>query len=391
MVIGFALALMLSAQTETQGSGVEEKPSSVSVLSTGEIEVSIERGIDFLVSDQNPDGSWGSPRQTKGLNIYAPAPGAHGAFKVAVTAMAVSALIDSGLAEKPNSTEGKSLQAGADFLLENLPKVRRATAEAIYNVWTHAYGIQALVDLHPRVGPGKQAEIVSLINGQIDRLGRYESVDGGWGYYDFRAHTAKPSSSSISFTTATGLVALREAKAISGVVVPEKLVNRAIAAINRQRKPDHSYLYGEYLKARPLYGINRPGGSLGRSQACNYALRIWGDETVTDEIICEWLERLSTRNGWLDIGRKRPVPHETWFQVAGYFFYYGHYYAGLSLEVIPDKDREVFSGMLAGILLNLQEQDGSWWDFPFYSYHQAYGTSFAVMTLARCRAVEVSE
>ncbi|MEX2139706.1 MAG: hypothetical protein WD894_10620 [Pirellulales bacterium] len=24
------------------------------------------------------------------------------------------------------------------------------------------------------------------------------------------------------------------------------------------------------------------------------------------------------------------------------------------------------------MLLRLQEQDGSWWDFPFYDYHQPY-------------------
>jgi hypothetical protein len=41
--------------------------------------------------------------------------------------------------------------------------------------------------------------------------------------------------------------------------------------------------------------------------------------------------------------------------------------------------------MLAGVLLSLQEKDGSWWDFPFYSYHQPYGTAFSLMALARCR------
>ncbi|MEM9018557.1 MAG: prenyltransferase/squalene oxidase repeat-containing protein, partial [Verrucomicrobiota bacterium] len=348
------------------------------------LEESIQRGVNFLIENQNPNGSWGSARQTKGLNIYAPVPGAHDAFRAAVTAMAISALIDSGLANEPGAP-ADALESGRLYLMENLPKVRRADATAIYNVWTHAFGIQALVDLHPRSDEAGQTEIVALVNHQIERLERYSSIDGGWGYYDFRVGSARPASSSISFTTATCLVALDEASRLDGFLIPEKMIEEAVASINRQRKPDLSYLYGEYLKARPFYGINRPAGSLARSQACNYALRIWGDDTITNQDIHEWLTRLGERNGWLDIGRKRPVPHEAWFAVAGYFFYYGHYYAALSLELLPEKEIDAHQEMLTGILLSLQEEDGSWWDFPFYSYHQPYGTAFALMTLSRCR------
>lgn len=358
--------------------------SPVSADERGSVDEAIADGVEFLIREQNSNGSWGSARQTKGLNIYAPVPGAHDAFRAAVTAMAVSALIDSGLADEPGEAFD-ALNLGEAYLLENLPKVRRADATAIYNVWTHAYGIQALTDLYPRSDESRKKEILKVIAGQIDRLQRYESVDGGWGYYDFLIGAAKPASSAISFTTATCLVALKEASLLEGVEVPEALVERAIASINRQRKPDNSYLYGEYLKSRPFYGINRPAGSLGRSQACNYALRIWGDETIGNPDLEEWLVRLGERNGWLDIGRKRPVPHEAWFAVAGYFFYYGHYYAALCTELLPEEERAPHAEMLAGILLKLQEDDGSWWDFPFYSYHQPYGTAFAVMTLARCR------
>jgi hypothetical protein len=349
------------------------------------VDQAIARGVGFLVADQNGNGSWGSARQTKGLNIYAPVPGAHDAFRAAVTAMAVSALCDSGLA----ATEGaprEALERGEVYLLEHLPTIRRATADAIYNVWTHAYGIQALVDLYQRnENPEKRLRYVELINGQVDLLGRYESVDGGWGYYDFRVGTARPSSDSISFTTATCLIAFREASALPGVVIPRPLIDRAIDSINRQRKSDHSYLYGEYLDDMPMRGINRPGGSLGRTQACNHALRVWGDTTITDAIVKDWLVKLRDRNGWLDIGRKRPIPHEAWFQVAGYFYYYGHYYAARCVGLLPRDQQPEYRKLVADLILSKQETDGSWWDFPFYTYHQPYGTAFAVMTLARCR------
>lgn len=358
------------------------------IHSATEIESAIDRGVAFLLKDQNKNGSWGSPHNTKGLNIYAPNPIAtHQAFRAAVTAMSVSALIESGHPDKsPEALQ--ALQRGEAWLMEELPQVRRATADAMYNVWTHSYGIQALVHMHQRAQAAGKADkvqaIEDLIHQQIDRLQRYESVDGGWGYYDFRVGTKHPASSSISFTTATALVALHEAKQI-GITVPDKLVERAIAAIGRQRKSDNSYMYGEYLKMRPLYGINRPGGSLGRSQACNIALRYWGDQTVTDEVLVTWLDRLRDRNGWLSIGRKRPVPHESWFAVAGYFFYYGHYYASLCVDDLPPEKSTALKNDLAHLMLSLQEKDGDWWDFPLYNYHRQYGTAFAIMTLVRCR------
>jgi hypothetical protein len=163
------------------------------------------------------------------------------------------------------------------------------------------------------------------------------------------------------------------------------MTQRAIAATVRQRKSDFTYLYGEYMKYSPMHPINRPGGSLGRSQACNVALRLWGDKLVTDGVLSTWLDRLIVRNGWLDHGRKRPVPHESRFAVAGYFYYFGHYYAALCVGQLPAADRPFYQDHLARLILEKQEQDGSWWDFPLYDYHQPYGTAFALMTLQRCK------
>ena len=351
-----------------------------------ELEKSIQRGLAFLLKDQNKDGSWGTAQRTKDLNIFAPVPGAHHAFRSAVTAMCVSALIETGAADKEPAAQS-ALERGEVWLLKNLPDLRRADTVAIYNVWGHAYGIHALVDMYRRStnDERRKQEIKECILTQIDLLRRYESVDGGWGYYDFRVGSKRPASDSTSFVTATALVVFHEAQKI-GIEVPKDLSSRAIASLNRQRKNDLSYNYGEYLKMRPMLPINLPGGSLGRSQACNLALRLWGDKTITDTVLTNWLDRLVARNEWLSFGRKRPVPHESWFQVAGYFFYYGHYYAALCIEQLDSASALPYKGQLAGLLLPLQEKDGSWWDFPLYNYHQQYGTAFALMSLVRCRA-----
>lgn len=359
------------------------KPKPVPTPKPEEIDRAMDRGIRFLVENQEKNGAWGTIRGSKPYQVLADVPGAHHAFRGGVTALCVSALVETG----GDSPEVKAaIDRGEAWLLEHLPSVRRANPVEIYNSWAHAYGIQALVRLLDyRAGDKEKCRrIGDLIDQQIEMLERYEVVDGGWAYYDFNAHTRKPSGSSISFTTATVLIALFEARE-AGFDVPDRIVERGVASIRRQRLPDYSYAYGEYLKLRPRYLINRPSGSSGRSQVCNLAMRFWGDETITDDVVKTWLNRLFARNLWLDMGRKRPIPHESWCQVAGYFFYYGHYYAAHCIELLPAADQPPMQDQLAHIILPLQEKDGSWWDYPLYNYHRQYGTAMALMTLKRCR------
>jgi hypothetical protein len=363
------------------------KPPKITPPKPEEITAAIERGVKFLLEDQRPDGSWGSAERTKGLNIYAPPPGAHDAFHAAVTSLAIMALIEAEphLPADQRQAVQKAIDRASKWLEERVNRIRRATPDALYNVWGHAYSIQALVALHQRADgkPELQAKLKDLAQSQADMLERYSFVGGGWSYYDFIAGTQTPSDAAFSFTTATALIALKEAKSI-GVEFPDRLTKKAIASIIRQQKPDFSYAYGEYLRMVPMHPINRPGGSLGRSQACNLALRLYGDKRITDDVLKTWLDRLFARNGWLSIGRKRPIPHESHFFVAGYFYYYGHWYAALCVDELPESERPYFQGHMAHILLPLQEKDGSWWDYPFYNYHQQYGTAMAVMTLVRC-------
>ena len=62
--------------------------ADVAPVSREDLEAAIDRSIVFLLETQRSDGSWGSADNTKGgVDIYAPAPGAHHAFRCAVTAL----------------------------------------------------------------------------------------------------------------------------------------------------------------------------------------------------------------------------------------------------------------------------------------------------------------
>jgi len=378
----FVASMVVAQEPKRPLAETGPEPSPVSTPSKLELESCIERGIAFLAESQNADGSWGGPTRTKELNIYAPTPGAHHAFRAGTTALCIAALVD---CRDYSYRSDALIEKGEAWLLEHLHSLRRANQTALYNVWGHAYGIEALTRLHTyhEGDAAKQKQLIDEIEHQIDLLRRYETTKGGWGYYDFEVGLQRPAAEPTSFTTATVLYALHRAREI-GAEVPQVLIDRGLEVIRRQQRPDLAYLYSEDMWANPGMDVNKPGGSVGRSQACNYVLRLYGDKSVSDAAMLAWAKRLYARNLWLDIGRKRPVPHESWFLVAGYFFYFGHYYAALGLEQLPEEVRPEMQDHLAHVIIRLQEKDGSWWDYPLYNYHQPYGTGFALMTLVRC-------
>jgi hypothetical protein len=354
------------------------------------IAASITRGVDFLVADQNKNGSWGSATRTKDLNIYAPLPGAHQAFRAGASGLAHSGLIDSG-DKRPETVA--TIEKATAWAVENLPKLRRADQTTTYNIWGHAYGLRALTRLWQReTDPEKKALYKTLAQGQIDLVNRYEDVNGGWGYLDIYdgITTQKPSGITTAFSSATVLLSMHEAREKIGVTLDEKVVSSSLDAIKRQQTPDKSYTYSHSHIKRPRADINRPAGSLARSQACNAALRVYGREGITDEVITEWADRFLEREGFLSIARKRPKPHDIHFRISGYFYYYGVYYFTESVRLLPPEKQKHYAQQLATLILSKQEKDGSWWDYPLYDYHQPYGTGYCLMALAWCRETMAS-
>jgi hypothetical protein len=350
-----------------------------------QIDAALRRGVDFLIQHQNANGSWGGPTRTKALNIYAPLPGAHHAFRAGASGLALSGLIDA-CDTRPEAKA--AIDKAAAWMTAELPNLRRADPSTTYNVWGHAYGLRALSRLHRiETEPSRKVHWARLAQEQVDLANRYEEVNGGWGYLDVfdELATQKPSGIPTSFTTATLLLAMDEAHREMAVKISEPISRHALESIRIQRTPDFSYTYSFQHRMRPRIDINLPAGSLARSQACNACLRVHGDTAVNDEVIHTWAKRFLDREGFLSIGRKRPVPHETHFRISGYFYYYGIYYFTESVRLLPKSSQVEYARRLAALLIARQEKDGSWWDYPLYDYHQPYGTGYALMALSWCR------
>ncbi len=412
-------------------------------LDQSKVNTMISKAITFLLEKQNADGSWGGPYNTKRLNIYAPMPRSHNAFRGGTTALALSGLCE-WESKAPQDVREKitpSIEKGQKWLLENMNLVRRSSMECTYNNWAQIYSLTALTRLFKRAQGNiqLQKQLVLAMQNQVAQLRHFECINGGWAYYDHEIPSTKPSSSPLSFVTAASLVSLYEVSQLdipteileSGkIAIPQSIIDRGITSITRQQKPDFTYLYGEYLKTIPIKGINRASGSLARSQSCNVALYYWAtlkdslnekpsnessaDENqqkdnpnrsakenivpnrvplpysrlVTQQVMTDGLDRFCARIGWLDGARKHSVPHDHFNQIAGYFYYYGHLYASqVLLEINNREDQIRLSKHLTQILLDVQDQDGSFWDFVLYDYGQSYGTGMALISLSRCESV----
>lgn len=346
------------------------------------IQKAIDSGVDYLIRNQNPDGSWGSAGRTKSLNIYAPGPGAHLDFKASVTALDLLTLCR---LDSKSASVKKAIVKSTEFLIQNYPAVKRVDGRWVGNTWSHAYIVKAFLSVR-ELGfmKEKQAVLDKVIQHQIDQLKVYQYLDGGWGYYDFVHRTNVPSGKSTSFLIGTILIVLKSAKD-KGFNVDDKMVKRALVQLKRQRRPDGNFLYSYDFKFYTGRDINKKQGSLGRIHGCLRALYDWNDPIAKNEDFDKCLDSLVKLNGWLDVVRKRPVPHEGWYQIAGYFYYYGHFYATENLKLAKDKKKHAKG--IADILSSKQELTGAWFDFPLYNYGHFYGTAYAVMSLMECKKV----
>jgi hypothetical protein len=330
----------------------------------------IAEGVAFLVASQNPDGSWGTGRETTDFDVMAAVPGSHDAFRVGTTGLCVLALREAG--------EKEASRRGLDYLVA-YDGLRRASRAEIYNVWGHTYALQALARAY---GEDKVEAYRAAAERHLRALEHYETYVGGWQYYDFEVGIQPISMEPTSFGTSAGLAALYEAKK-AGIAVPEGLARRALNRLKEMRKPDGSFLYGSDFRYAPMHMANRDKGSLGRTQAGHYGLAVWNEAGIGEKEIREGLEKLFEEHRFIEIGRKRQYPHEGWYFTAPYYYYFGHYYAAKLIERLPDKAD--YREKLRSFVLPHQEPDGSWWDYKMWDYDKPYGTAFAVMTLLRCR------
>jgi hypothetical protein len=377
-----ALVLALLARSTPSARGQEAPAFPAPAAAAVPLRDALSAGVAWLLAHQAADGSFGAHHSARPIEVLASFPGSQEAFRVATTALCVRAL----RAAAPGSKDAEQAAARAlAFLIEDCA-VKRQSGLEHYNVWAFGYALRCFGEellRDPRAA--RAGELRAACERLIGKLGRYQTLDGGWGYLSLGpVPTAQPSDTSMSFTTATILLGLERARA-AGVAVPETLARRAVDEVRRSRLPDGAFLYGDYLRYVPRLGVNQRSGSACRAPVCLLALERMGDPVALVEHERALEDLLVRFPDYQKAGVRRPIPHESWFHVSGYFYLYGHAYAAEVLEKLPPARRRRAAELLVQAVMYCRDPDGSFWDYPLYAYHKPYGTAFALIALAHAQ------
>lgn len=373
-----ALAVALALQASPETAKLEGEALRAEVVKA------IDEGRDWLVAHQNPDGSFGTHHTARGWEILATVPGSLQAFQYATSALCVMALDQCA---RPNDAAKAAASKGLDFLIAS-HHIGRPNGLEFYNTWSFAYGLQALGEWGARhADDPRMPQLKATCRSLLDRLPGYQVLDGGFSYLDFHLQSIPPSESEMSFTTATVLIGVERAQQL-GEMAPEGLVKRAVDRLAADQTPEGSFLYGRYLWQMPKRGINEPKGSACRTPGNLYALELFDKAPRKRVPWHEAIDNLVRKYvGFQQIAVRRPIPHEAWYNISGYFYLYGFYHAALVLaEKLPDEQqRELYPWLARGVLY-CRQPDGSFWDYPLYDYHYHYGTAYSLLALSRAPA-----
>ncbi|MGB1071933.1 MAG: hypothetical protein ACPG1Z_09715 [Planctomycetota bacterium] len=382
MIVATVLLLTQLVQGPSPVSGAED-----------DWRVSARAGLDkalvYLLAQQEEDGAFGhwrfsSSPDDKNWMV----PEQHYAFQVACTGITCVTLMDLG---DMLSEEGeKALERALDNICIQ-GRRKRIDNWDTDNLWGYVYVLEAvaraLAEPEPRFGEERRQRLRKLGEDLIVILGKYQSPDGGWAYYDNRPYTRRPTWGT-SFVTASLLLIFEQCEEV-GLAVPELMQQRGLRALRRTRLPNGAYDYNiaPIQSTRNLLSINQIKGSLCRIQVGNLALRRLGEPgEVTDQNIVTGLEQLIRHHKFISLSRGRIYPHEAYYANSGYFFFYGHYYASDVIRQLPWNLREQWWPVICQKILETQEADGSMWDYAFFTYHRIYGTAWSISVLAKALA-----
>lgn len=362
-----------------------QPPSAVAGQSSpaaDDVRTAITRGIDFLLRDQNSDGSWGGPQDsitTWSGEVWASAE-TFRAWQVATTGLCVAALLEAGKSDE----SGLAADRAVKYLVDNA-NVKRANEWDTMNSWAYIYGLQGLAVAygHPRYAQSPlRSEIADTVPKYLHDLSRFQSINGGWGYLEFDLPRTRRPQWATSFMTAAAVVAMEFAKR-QGFDVDQEVVDRAVRIVNRCRLPNGAYTYRvrDVPNLHSEY-IDQVKGSLSRIQVCQSALMLAGQEIPLEDRRFG-LAHFFQDHKFLEIAMHRPVPHEAFYYNSGYFYMFGHYYAALVIERMPPEERSLYWPKLQREILKVQQKDGSIWDYDMHRYDRPYGVAFGLMGLVR--------
>ena len=232
--------------------------------------------------------------------------------------------------------------------------------------WGHAYALRLLLTAAKQdaIPASLQERVDAAVPHLLECLEVNAHETGGWNYADDRRVSP--------FMTGSTLLTLYMARE-QGHAVEEAMVTAAQEALLRARTDAVSYAY-----AGPARGQVAMPGSSARSAVAELSLYLAGRSDQDDLRTAV----LGFFVGWehLLARKSKQGTHEGPYGIAPYYFFFGHTYAALAIEQLPEEERPGLRQRLHAVLWRTREADGSWNDRVF-PRSTSYSTAMVVLAL----------
>ena len=334
-------------------------PSETSSLATPDSRAAAERGLAWLVRNQQEDGSWLCDVGFK-LNdgykvIQVSKP------HVGVTALAGTAFLASG-SVPGRGPYAKQVERCLDFILAS-QDATGFIGKSDTRMYSHAFAAMFLAEVY---GTTRDKRVRDALQRAVEFTYKAQNQQGGWRYVP----NAEDSDMSI---TVCQVMALRAAKN-KGIAVPKESIDAAVDYVLKSAVTEDdpradfepgAFRYQYQTKNAQAEAMTRTSFALTAAGLTTlYGAGVYTDLDIRD--FCR-SRGLKFSNGkvpsfrnmldyvirhYSDVARGRYRDH--------YFFYYGNYYAVQAMYIAGDPWWSKYYVRLRDDVVGRQESDGSW-------------------------------
>jgi squalene cyclase len=306
--------------------GAEARPDDKVRLAelSPQAEQAIERGLRFLASHQNRDGSWGDRHPA------------------AITALSLMAFMLKGHFPR-RGPHGAMLERGLGFMLRRSERGAGYLGGHNYGMYEHGLGTLAFSEVW---GMSDRKEIRDALKRAVDVILRSQNPKGGWRYHP------RPIDADISVTVMQ-IVALASA-AEAGILVPNQVIQKALG-----------YVKGCQQKFEGGFGYTSPSSVKFSSSAAG----------VMSLLMCGERDSKAVERGLAYLKR---LPEGKFERER--FYLYGHYYAIQAMYQAGEEHYQEWYPQIRDALLAKQKKDGSW-SASGEERDPCYGTAMTILIL----------
>jgi len=348
IIITMALAFVVAQSGATSDEEIVD-PTTMIFQKTDDVTLeswnAAKRGLRYLASHQNIDGSWDGDVGFKLNEDYEVVE--HSEAHIGVTALAGIAFLAGG--HLPDRGKyANTITKCIDYILKNVSERGYITSNNT-RMYSHAFASLFLAEVY---GMTHRRDMREKLQETINLIVECQNKVGSWRYEPF----APESDMSI---TVCQLMALRAARNI-GIKVPKSTIDRAVDYVRRSRVTynapmDRFRRYSPYYrigKGSFLYQIDPQAGPSRSSFALTSAgvVSLFNAGHYNERDLSDSLEYITEMSEVVSSARWR----------GHYFYWYGNYYAAQAMYIAGGRHWRTYYPRIRKELIQDQRSKGNW-------------------------------